>query len=506
MSAATSTSTVMVLGGDQEKNRTVDVERSAALEAFPDQDKDKTEEERKKIDRALIRKVDYWLVPWLAVLYCFCFICRTNIGNAKLQGMEAALGMSGIDYNISLTIFFIAYAFFDPITNAILKKSSPRVFFTLIMVVSGVIVTLTGLCTNYSGMLAARFFLGVAQSAFFPGVNYYLSCWYKASEIGLRSAIFFAGAALAGSFSGLLAFGIAKMDQVAGLAGWKWIFILEGIATFLAGVICWFMPLDWPSTAHFLSAEDRIRVQRRLLLDKQSAVAEHFDKRYVYEACKDWKTYGYMLIYTGCLMPLYAFALFLPTIIQGMGKSGATAQIMSVPPYACAAVFTIIVGYIADRTRWRGYCNIAPVLLAIAGFVILIATDDPNAQYAGTFLGAMGIYPTIPNSLSWVSNNTEGSLKRAIALGMVIGFGNFNGAVSSNIYMTKEKPRYWTGHATVLAYLVVCLLGGSILVHFALAAENKKRKNGERDAMFEKLSKDELLIKGDKRPDFIYTL
>jgi MFS family permease len=132
----------------------------------------------------------------------------------------------GIDYNISLTVFFISYAFCDPIVNAVMKRLSPRVFFTGIMVLSGIIVTLTGLCKNYSSLLAARFFLGIAQSGMFPGVNYYMSCWYTPSEIGLRSALFFSAAALAGSFSGLLAAAIASMDNVAGISGWSWIFIL----------------------------------------------------------------------------------------------------------------------------------------------------------------------------------------------------------------------------------------------------------------------------------------
>lgn len=181
------------------------------------------------------------------------------------------------------------------------------------------------------------------------------------------------------------------------------------------------MVFDWPDTARFLSPEDRIRVQRRIILDRQGHTAEDFDKRHIYEALKDWKTYGYMVIYMGCLVPLYAFSLFLPTIIRGMGYAGTRAQLLTVPPYACAAVATVLVGFVADRTRWRGYCNIVTVSIGIIGFIMLIATSNVDVQYAGTFLGAVGIYPTISNSLSWASNNTEGSLKRAVAIGMIVG-------------------------------------------------------------------------------------
>lgn len=208
----------------------------------------------------------------------------------------------------------------------------------------------------------------------------------------------------------------------------------------------------------------------------------------------------------GCLTPLYAFSLFLPTIIGAMGYSGTRAQLLSVPPYAAAAVCTVAVGFLADRTRCRGYCNIGTVLVGMAGFVMLLASDQPNIQYAGTFLGAIGIYPTISNTLSWVANNTEGALKRAVVLGMVVGWGNLNGVVSSNIYITLEKPRYWSGHGVVLGFQTLFLLGGSIFMHFALRAENRKRRAGQRDNMLDGLTEEEIMIKGDKRPDFMYTL
>ncbi len=340
----------------------------------------------------------------------------------------------------------------------------------------------------------------------YPGVNFYLSCWYKGSEVGLRSALFFSAAALAGSFGGLLAAAIALMDGAGGMPGWAWIFILEGLATIVVGVFCWWMIFDWPENARFLSPEDRIRLQRRLILDKQGKTAEEFDKRHIYAALKDWKTYGYMFTYMGCLCPLYAFSLFLPTILGSMGYSGTTAQLFSVPPYAAGALVTVAVGWISDKSHMRGYCNIGTVLIGIVGFILLIASEDPHVQYAGTFLGAMGIYPSVSNTLSWVVNNTEGSLKRAFVIGMVVGWGNLNGVVSSNIYLSNQKPRYWAGHGVVLGYQIICLLGGSIFMHVMLKLENNRRKAGRRDAEWEALTDEERYFRGDKRPSFTYSL
>jgi cyanate permease len=296
------------------------------------------------------------------------------------------------------------------------------------------------------------------------------------------------------------------MEGIGGRPGWAWIFILEGLVTVFAGIASWWMVFDWPETARFLTKDDSIRVQRRLILDRQGKTAEDFDKRHIYEAFKDWKTYGYMVIYMGCLVPLYAFSLFLPTIVQGMGYKGTHAQLLTVPPYACAAVITVAVGVFADHTRWRGYCNMVTVTVGAIGFTLLLSSSNIHVQYAGTFLGAAGIYPTIPNTLSWVSNNTEGSLKRAVVLGMVVGWGNLNGVVSSNIYLKTQKPRFWTGHGIVLGFQLLFLLGGSVFMHVALRRENVKRRSGQRDALHDGLSDEQKWIKGDRRPDFIYTI
>jgi hypothetical protein len=118
----------------------------------------------------------------------------------------------------------------------------------------------------------------------------------------------------------------------------------------------------------------------------------------------------------------------------------------------------------------------------------------------------MGIYPCIANTISWTANNVEGVYKRGITLGFVIGWGNLNGIVSSNIYRTKDAPRFKPGHGTVLGYEAVFLLGGSVLQYILLRRENAKRRRGERDYWVEGKSQDEIDKLGDKRPDFIYTL
>ncbi len=281
--------------------------------------------------------------------------------------------MTTSQYNLTLTIFFISYSVFEPLTQILLKRLRPSIFIPSIMVLWGIVMTTMGLVHNFSGLMAARWFLGLAEAGLFPGVNYYLSCWYKRSELGIRAAIFFSAAAVAGSFGGLLAAAIEKMAGIGGKKGWAWIFILEGLATVVIGVISFWMVHDFPDLATFLSDDDRRRVITRLKEDQQSS-AEHeeFKMSYFWAAVKDWKTYTGMLVYMGCDGALYAFSLFIPTIIKGLGYSSVRAQLLTVPPYAVAAVVTILVGFIADRTRQRGLCNMVSSLFGITGFAMLL--------------------------------------------------------------------------------------------------------------------------------------
>ncbi|POS72970.1 major facilitator superfamily transporter [Diaporthe helianthi] len=474
----------------------------------PDPDAHLSEAERASIDRKLVWRLDLVMIPWLSLLYLLAFLDRTNIGNAKIAGLSDDLTMNTQQYNDTLTIFFISYALFEPLTNILLKRLRPSIFIPIIMVLWGACMVGMGFVHNWSGLMAARWFLGLAEAGLFPGINYYLSCWYKRSEFGVRAAIFFSAAALSGSFGGLLAAAIENMGGVGGRPGWAWIFILEGLATVIIGVISFWLVHDFPDEAKFLSNDDRVRVIRRLKLDQQSS-AEHedFSMTYFWQAWKDWKMWLGMAIYMGCDMPLYGFSLFLPTIIKNAGVAApddvVKQQLYSVAPYAAAAVLTVVVGFVADRTQARGICNICVSSVGIIGFAMLIGSEDAWVQYAGTFLGAAGIYPCIANTITWMANNTEGVYKRGVVLGFVIGWGNLNGVVSSNIYF--RAPRFFEGHGVVLAYMIVFLLGGSILMTLGLRRENKKRRNGERDGWAINKTERELEDMGDQRPDFFYT-
>ncbi|KAJ7642795.1 MFS general substrate transporter [Mycena polygramma] len=453
-------------------------------------------------ERKLLRKLDLALIPWLSLLYLLSFLDRTSIGNAKLYHMETDLHMSDDQYLISLTVFFFSYAIFEVPSNVFLKRLRPSIWLSVLMLLWGVMMTVQGLVHNYGGLVGMRWMLGTFEAGLFPGVNYYLSCWYKRSEFGIRAAIFFSAATVSGAFGGLLAAAISKMEGVGGKPAWAWIFILEGLATVIAGVASFWIIQDFPDTAKFLTEAERTVVIRRLQSDDQfSAAGESLKWKYIWKSLLDWKTWVGMIIYVGADMPLYAFSLFLPSIIGQFGFEATPANLLTVPVYFFACCITCLVGFLADRYGHRGFFNVGFLCIGAAGYIILVASRNAALSYFAVYMATCGIYPVIPNSIAWVSNNVEGSYKRSVSLAMVISFGNINGAVSSNVYRAKDQPWYPLGHGLVLMYITFGIIS-SLSYHFLLRAENARRDRGERDEVIGKSGDSELDARNEKNGRF----
>ncbi|KAH3911830.1 hypothetical protein HBH56_129120 [Parastagonospora nodorum] len=399
--------------------------------------------------KKLLRKLDWHIIPFMSLIYLLCFLDRTNIGNARLDHLESDLHLSGIQYNDCLAILFPFYIAAEIPSNMMMKRTRPSIWLTFIMFFWSLAMVCQGFVKNYQGLMATRVFLGVFEGGLFPGVNYYITQWYVRNECGFRMALFFSAATLAGAFGGILARGIAEMNGVGGRSAWSWIFILEGILSVLVSMVAYWCIYDYPATARFLTTPERTEVQRRLLAD-QGHLSNDFDMKYVWQALTDWKIYIFMLICMAGFCPIYSFALFLPTIIKNMGYTANDAQLMSVPPYIFACIFTIAASWYADRIRQRGIFLLGFQLIAIAGFSILIATPKPSVQYAGTVLAAIGIYPQIPLGMAWNSGNIGGSLKRGTGIAMQVMGGNCGGIIASYVYLSRDGPRFRVGHGILI--------------------------------------------------------
>ena len=223
--------------------------------------------------KQLLRKLDLHIIPFMSLIYLYgislpmllypilhafwsntsysyslCFLDRTNIGNARLDHLEKDLNLHGLQYNDCLAILFPFYIAAEIPSNIMMKRIRPSVWLAFIMFCWSVTMVGQGFVKSYSGLLATRTFLGVFEGGLFPGVNYYITQWYRREECGLRMALFFSAATLAGAFGGILARGIAEMNGVAGIGAWAWIFILEGLMSVVVSLGAYWAIYDYPAT------------------------------------------------------------------------------------------------------------------------------------------------------------------------------------------------------------------------------------------------------------------
>ncbi|TVY23280.1 putative transporter [Lachnellula hyalina] len=459
--------------------------------------------------KRLLRKLDLRLIPFLALIYLLCFLDRTNVGNARLFSLEKDLHMKDLDYNVALAIMFPFYVFAEVPSNMMMKRIRPSIWLAVIMVTWSIVMICMGFVRNYPGLLVGRSFLGLCEGGLFPGVSYYITMWYKRRECGTRLAFFFSAATAAGAFGGLIARGIAEMNNVGGYAGWRWIFILEGLLTLVVGSFAYWIIQDYPSTAGFLSTKEKIEVERRLA-DDNDGLATEFNMRYVYQALRDWKIWVMSVIAIGILTAIYSISLFLPTIIKEMGYSNDTAQLMTVPVYVVACFCTVAGNYASDKIGRRGIFVLGFEIIAIIGFVLLIATGKPHVQYAGTFFATSGIYCLFPMVLSWNGNNIGGSLKRGVGIAMQVGIGNLGGIIASFVYLIKDEPRFINGHAVLIALISMSLVL-TLFMTIYLGRENTRRDVllSQQNLSLENVSDDEKYVqreKGDDASFFRYTV
>ena len=218
---------------------------------------------------------------------------------------------AGNQYLTGLTLFFVGYILFEVPCNIVLKRTSPKFWLPTLTVIWGVVTTLQGIIHNLTGFFVIRFFLGIAEGGLFPGVIFYLGFFYLRGERQLRVSFFFSAAALAGAFGGVLAWAIAHMKGVAGLNGWQWIFILEGLLTVLIGVAAYFFISNYPESSTFLSEGEKTVLAKRLALDNDATPHEGFTWANVTLALKDPKVWLYCAAYHTMSLPLYTLSLFL---------------------------------------------------------------------------------------------------------------------------------------------------------------------------------------------------
>jgi predicted MFS family arabinose efflux permease len=396
----------------------------------------------------------------------------------------------------------------------------------------GLVCTLQSQVSSFSGLVAARFFLGLCEGPLFPGLILYLSMFYRRDELQKRIAVFFTAVSLSGAFSGLLAAAIQQLDGKRGLNGWQWIFLLEGLFTILFGLSAFWLLPNSPATIRALNDSERERCLQRLREDSNDFQDHKFSFKEMFSIFRDVHVMLSLPFYlcTGALG--FGLAVFSPTvslippvyvllsalrpsewkpanrrqIVRALGYSSTITQLLTVPPYVLAFLATIVTAFVSDRYRCRGWTAFAAGILCLIGAIIVLRGRGFGVRYTGICFLVTGAFSNAPSLLTWLPNNTAGYTRRATAVATMAMMINIGGVISTWMYPTSSAPYFEQGAIFNITLTVVM----EILIVLAIYwLKYQNRRKGEKAAEIlrglEHLSEEEQFrILGDHHPLYKY--
>ncbi|ETW78109.1 major facilitator superfamily [Heterobasidion irregulare TC 32-1] len=436
-------------------------------------------------EKRLVRRLDRRILPIACLMYLFAYLDRSNLGNARLQGLphDALHGdPTGKTFDWVNSAFFFSYILCQVPATILSKLYPPRLWLGCAALGWGLCSTLMSTGFNETGLIVARVGLGVFEAGFGPAIPLYFSLFYTKSEIGLRLAYWFGFAAVAGAFGGLIAFGVQHAHT--SVENWRLLFIIEGIPAIALGLIAITLLPNRPEMTNFFNEEERAIALERANRDATRDVGFIVNKTHIVSAFKDWRIYLGGVIYFGANCALASISAFLPTIIQTFGYTNARAQLLTVPPYAVCAVVITLASWCSDRLQNRGiFIAVASTVGGIGYLLLLTVPGNIHVRYFSTFCITTGTYTTIGIAIAWFAHNLASETKRATGTPMYMAIGQCGSVLGSHLFPSIEGPRYIKGFAVSCALEFLAALCAIILsVHYHYDNSRKDRKYGKTTA------------------------
>ncbi|CAD6946756.1 unnamed protein product [Tilletia laevis] len=342
-----------------------------------------------KYDAAFIRKtmrrVDFRLVPILALAYAISLIDRTNISLARSAGMNTELQLSvGNRYSVAVIAFFPPYIALELLSQMGLRKFGAARWLGAAVLLWGIVMIGMGFVKTWEQLTATRALLGIFEAALFPGAAFLLSCWYLRSEVQVRLTYFYLLAVVASGFASIIAYGLSLLNGREGISGWRWIFIIEGVATCFIGLLAWWLIVDFPHKATFLKPEEKAMVLSRIERERADATPDALTWAKVGGYACDIKLWLYAAFFMCSTLGSYALSFFLPVILASLGYRGKQLYYHFIPPYVVVAPIALAGAYFADRTGYRSPVIIFNATLLAVGLALVAFVKDNDSKRAYT--------------------------------------------------------------------------------------------------------------------------
>ncbi|OJJ05557.1 hypothetical protein ASPVEDRAFT_174611 [Aspergillus versicolor CBS 583.65] len=427
----------------------------------------------KAANRRIRQAFDCRVLPIVCCLYVLSYLDRGNIGNARTAGAQDALGLSSSQWAWVLNAFYIAYILFEW-TTMFWKIFPAHIYVATLCIGWGAAAMSSGAARNMAGLVVSRVFLGIFEATFGAGAPYFLSCIYKREELGFRMSILLGMSPLANTFASSLAYGITHIR--GSLEPWRLLFIIEGAPTVLFAPVVYFFLIDSPSTARFLTEEERTFAVERLQV-RDTALSQAVNWKQIIAGMLDYKNYVHAIIHFFCNFSFAALSNFLPTIVDSMGYDSVTAQGLTAPAYFGAFLLCILAAFVSDRYGSRGFIVAGFAAMGATGYGLLAGIQDmekTGLRYLGVWLAACGIFPALAINITWLLNNQGGDSKKGAGLAISLILGQCSSLISSTVFPSEHAPFFTTGCAIGcgMSSAIVVL---ALIMYFALSRENKRK-------------------------------
>ncbi len=424
--------------------------------------------ERQTVEARAFAKAVRRLIPLMMVLYVVSFLDRVNVGFAALT-MNADLGFSPEVYGWGAGIFFLGYFLFEVPSNLVMQKVGARLWICRIMVTWGLISAATAFVTGATGFFIARFLLGAAEAGFLPGMILYLGYWFPLSVRARYVALFMAAVPISSALGAPLSAWILDTHGLLGLAGWQWLFIIEGLPAVALGLVVLAMLPDGPEKARWLTAEEKAAIAARLEADHRSHDAAHQAAHPAgtheawLPALKDTRVVVLCLVYLGLVVGLYGIGLWLPQIVRAMGYSTHEVGLILIIPYALSALAMLAVGQHSDRRGERVLHVAVPAIAAAAGLAASVVAPTHMAAIAAISLASMGIYAALGPFWSVPPQFLRGTAAAA-GIALINSVGNLGGFAGPYLvgFVREATGRFDVGFMALAA--IVLAAGVLVLV------------------------------------------
>ncbi|KAK8211577.1 hypothetical protein M8818_003232 [Zalaria obscura] len=416
---------------------------------------------RARVEKSLKRKLDT-RCSLFVLLYIMNYLDRNNISAARLKGLQADLSLDYNQYATCLSILYVGYILMQVPSNMLINKvQRPSLYIGAAMLLWGVVSTLSGVVTSFTGMVLVRFFLGFVEAAFLPGALLILSKWYTRRELTTRNAVLFCGNLISNAFSSLVAAGVlSNMQGILGHAAWRWLFWIEGAVTMFIAISAALILPDLPHNTRGFTADERLVAQLRMTEDVgESDTDDPTQSPFagLLMAFTDSKVYLLMFTLTAYVVGL-SFNAFFPTLTGTLGFDYVPTLLMSAPPWVFACLVSLANAWHSDRTQDKFWHITLPVLIGALGFVISMSTLNVAARYVALFLQASA-YAGFIVFYSWISSSfPRPPAKRAVAIAAVNAFSQLGNVAGSYVWDLSGNG-YRKSYGVVLAMFGVTVVG-----------------------------------------------